>query len=44
MFWRIIIMTAISYIIVILGAASVAINTMRFIDRIDQPRRRRHAA
>ena len=32
-------MTAISYIIIILGAASVAINTMRLIDRVDRPRR-----
>lgn len=34
-------MTTIGYIIVILGAASIAINIMRLIDRIDQPKQRR---
>ncbi len=37
-------MTTLGYIIVILGAGSIAVNLMRLIDRIDQPRRsRRHA-
>ena len=37
-------MTTIGYIIVILGAGSIAVNLMRLIDRIDQPhQRRRHA-
>ena len=37
-------MTTFAYIIVILGAASIAVNLMRLIDRIDQPRHsRRHA-
>jgi len=37
-------MTTLGYIIVILGALSIAVNLMRLIDRIDQPRqRRRHA-
>ena len=36
-------MTTIGYIIIILGAVSVSLNLMRFIDYIDrpQPRRRR---
>lgn len=34
-------MTTIGYIIVILGAASIAINIMRLIDRIDQPKQHR---
>lgn len=37
-------MTTLGYLIVILGAGSIAVNLMRLIDRIDQPRRnRRHA-
>jgi hypothetical protein len=37
-------MTTLGYIIVILGAGSIAVNLMRLIDRLDQPqRRRRHA-
>ncbi len=38
-------MTTLGYIIVILGAASIAVNLMRLIDRLDrpQPRRRRTA-
>ena len=37
-------MTTLSYIIVILGAGSIAVNLMRLIDRIDQPRQRRRRA
>ena len=33
-------MTTVAYIFVILGAACLAINLMRFIDHIDNPRRR----
>ncbi len=33
-------MTTIAYIFVLLGAACVAVNLMRLIDRIDNPRRR----
>jgi hypothetical protein len=37
-------MTTLGYVIVILGAGSIAVNLMRLIDRIDQPQqRRRHA-
>lgn len=37
-------MTTLGYIIVILGAGSIAVNLMRLIDRIDQPQQRsRHA-
>ncbi len=37
-------MTTLGYMIVILGAGSIAVNLMHLIDRIDQPRpRRRHA-
>ena len=38
-------MTTLGYIIVVLGAGSIAVNLMQLIDRIDQPRPcRRHAA
>ena len=33
-------MTAIAYIFVFLGAACIAVNMMRLIGRIDNPRRR----
>lgn len=36
-------MTTIAYFFVFLGAACVAINLMRLIDRIDNPRRHRTA-
>ena len=36
-------MTAISYIIVILGAASVSVHTMRLIERLDRPCHRHSA-
>ena len=37
-------MTTLGYIIIVLGAGSIAVNLMHLIDRIDQPRpRRRHA-
>ena len=32
-------MTTLGYIIIILGAGSIAYNLMRLIDRIDQPHR-----
>ncbi len=34
-------MSAITYIIIVLGAASVSVNIMRFVERVQQPRRRR---
>ncbi len=37
-------MTTLGYLIVILGAGSIAVNLMHLIDRIDQPRPRRRAA
>ncbi len=36
-------MTGIAYFFIILGAAFVAINMMRLIDRVDNPRKRRTA-
>ena len=36
-------MTTLGYIIIILGAGSIAINLMNLIERLDQPRRKRHA-
>ena len=33
-------MTTIAYFFVLLGAACIAVNLMRLIDRIDNPRRR----
>ena len=37
-------MTTLGYLIVILGAGSIAVNLMHLIDRIDQPCPRRRAA
>ena len=39
-------MTTLGYVIVILGAGSIAVNLMHLIERLDQPRpqRRRRAA
>lgn len=34
-------MTTFGFIITILGAASLAVNIMHLIDRLDQPKRRR---
>ena len=34
-------MTTLGFIITILGAASLAVNIMHLIDRLDQPKRRR---
>ena len=37
-------MTTLGYIIVILGAGSIAVNLMRLIDRLEQPQPRRRRA
>lgn len=36
-------MTTIAYVFVLLGAACIAVNLMRLIDRIDNPHHRRTA-